>query len=269
MDGRGLDQDGYIVREGDLDRIQPPFRPVVDAAVRHITEAFTGGRLHSAYLYGSIPRGTATVGVSDFDALLVLADDPTDDDRSAAKRIEAALDRDHAEINGAGIPLVTNRAALSDLERYNLGFFIACLCTPLLGPDLAAQLPRYRPTSLLARETNGDLELALREWRAAATDATTDADVRRLSRRVSRRVVRTGFTLVMPRWGGWTSDLHESAEIFGDYYPGRAEEMHAAARLSSSTSTDQPTLTMILDDLAPWLVAEYRTVHGVKAPRTA
>jgi hypothetical protein len=57
--------------------------------------------------------------------------------------------------------LGSTRVLLSELERYDGGFFVACLCTPLPGEDLAGQLPRYRPTGLLARETNGDLALLL------------------------------------------------------------------------------------------------------------
>jgi hypothetical protein len=82
--------------------------------------------------------------------------------------------------------------------------------------------------------------------------------------------VRTGFTLVMPRWGGWTSDLAESAEAFATCYPGqRAEQMRAAARLGRSPSADLAGLDMMISDLAPWLAAEYAAVHGTKAPRPA
>ena len=41
--------------------------------------------LHSAYLYGSIPRGAAVPGVSDLDLLLALRQEPTEADRVDAK----------------------------------------------------------------------------------------------------------------------------------------------------------------------------------------
>ena len=213
MTERGLDQDGTIAREGALDRVPAAFVPVVEAARARITATFgdprrPGARLHSAYLYGSIPRGTAVPAVSDLDLLIVLRDEPADADRAAASVLEAALNEACPQINGAGIVLGSVSSTLSELERYDGGFFVACLCTPLLGEDLAAQLPRYRPTSLLARETNGDLALVLPRWRARAADAATDADRRTLSRAIARRLVRTGFTLIMPRWAAgpatWT-----------------------------------------------------------------
>ena len=182
MTERGLDQDGTIAREGALDRVPAAFVPVVDAARAGITDTFgspwlpgarlPGARLHSAYLYGSIPRGTAVPGVSDLDLLIVLRDEPADADRAAASALQAVLDDACPQVTGVGIVLGSVASTLSELERYDGGFFVACLCTPLLGEDLAAQLPRYRPTSLLARKTNGDLALVLPRWHArAAPDA--------------------------------------------------------------------------------------------------
>ncbi|MGW2375717.1 MULTISPECIES: nucleotidyltransferase [Kitasatospora] len=273
MISRGLDEDGYIAREGSLDRVTAEFAPVVDAARERIAAAFGPARLHGAYLYGSIPRGTAVPGVSDLDLLLALRRRPTPDDRAEADVLEAALDSAFPQVNGVGVLLFDTDTLLSELERYDLGWFVACLCTPLLGEDLAGRLPRYRPSPLLARETNGDLALVLPRWRerlaAAATPgvAAQDADLAALSRTVSRRIVRTGFTLVMPRWNGWTSDLTVSAEAFAAHYPDRAEQMRLAAAVARTPTTDRAVLTVLIDDLARWLAAEYSAVHGEKAPR--
>ena len=265
MPAPGLDEDGYFKREGDLARISPAFAPVVAAAKAAISDAFSAEHLHSAYLYGSIPRGTAVPGASDLDALLALRHEPTSADQDTAGTLERMLDSRFIQINGAGIGLASTATLLSDLERYDLGWFVACLCTPLIGEDLAAQLPRYRPTSLLARETNGDVGDLLPRWRAQLSHAESDADLKAMSRRVGRRLVRTGFTLVMPRWGGWTSDLGESAAVFGRYYPARREQMRVAAVVARSLTADPAVLDMLVNDLGPWLAAEYLAVHGRKA----
>ncbi|MFE7312773.1 nucleotidyltransferase [Streptomyces sp. NPDC057555] len=265
--GRGLDQDGCFVREGSLERVPAPFAPVVAALSARLTARFAPDRLVSTYLYGSIPRGTAVPGVSDLDALLVLRDGPTDADRAAVRAVEAELDAAFPQIDGAGLLLVTADQLLSELERYDLAWFVACLCTPLSGPDLTAALPRYRPTSLLARETNGDLFRRLPGLRRRAAAATAQEERARLTRAVTRNLVRTGFTLVMPRWGGWTSDLAESAEVFGRYYPAYAEQMRTAARAARNPAAHPELLDDLLNDLAPWLAEEYLAVHGAKTPR--
>ncbi|MFF6786894.1 nucleotidyltransferase domain-containing protein [Streptomyces sp. NPDC012510] len=267
---RGLDSRGYIEREGALGQVSDVFRPVVAVARDRVLEVFGAG-LHSAYLYGSIPRGTARPGRSDFDLLLVLRAEPTETDRAEARALDEALDKEFPQIDGAGTLLVSRAQVLSDLERYDLGWFVACLCTPLLGEDLAEDLPRYRPDSLLARETNGDLALHLPRWRERIAEASTYDARRSLVRAYSRRLVRTGFTLVMPRWNGWTSDLREMAEAFGAYYPERAAQMRAAAAAGyepdAEPGTQDTVLRSYVDDLGPWLAEEYARVHGVKAPR--
>ncbi|MFD7933030.1 nucleotidyltransferase domain-containing protein [Streptomyces sp. NPDC059755] len=264
---RGLDSRGRIAREGSLARVPYAFRSVVVAARDRIPDVF-GARLHSAYLYGSIPRGTAREGRSDLDLLVVLHEEPTDADRADGRALDETLDKEFPQIDGGGSLLVGHARVLSDLERYDLGWFLACLCTPLLGEDLATYLPRYRPDSLLARETNGDLALLLPRWRDRVASAGDSEELLRpLVRFMSRHLVRTAFTLVMPRWNGWTSDLHEMAEAFGAYYPQRAEQLRAAAVLGYEPIGDRAVLSSYVDDLGPWLAEEYARVHGVKADR--
>ena len=263
---RGLDPQGFIAREGSLGRTAHAFRPAVAAARDRLLDLY-GTRLHSAYVYGSIPRGTARVGRSDLDLLVALREEPTDTDRDGARALDEALDKEFRQIDGAGTLLVSREQVLSDLERYDLGWFVACLCTPLLGEDLAEDLPRYRPDSLLARETNGDLALLLPRWRERIDAANDSDEARRLVRFMSRRLVRTAFTLVMPRWYGWTSDLYEMAEAFAAYYPARGEQLRKAAALGHEPTGDRAVLTSYVDDVGPWLAEEYARVHGVKTAR--
>ncbi|WP_328359792.1 nucleotidyltransferase domain-containing protein [Streptomyces sp. NBC_00445] len=264
---RGLDSLGFIEREGSLGQVPPAFRPVVATARDRVLDLF-GARLDSAYLYGSIPRGTARVGRSDLDLLAVLREEPGVADREGARTLGEAVDKEFGQVDGVGILLVSRAQVLSEPERYDLGWFVACLCTPLLGEDLAEYLPRYRPDSLLARETNGDLALLLPRWRERIAAADSADEARRpLVRFMSRRLVRTGFTLVMPRWNGWTSDLADMAEAFAAYYPARGEQMRAAAVLGREPTGAPDILTSYVDDLGPWLAEEYARVHGVKAPR--
>ncbi|MEW2410641.1 nucleotidyltransferase domain-containing protein [Streptomyces griseoviridis] len=276
---RGLDAQGYIAREGSLARVPDAFRPAVASARDRVLDAF-GTRLHSAYLYGSVPRGTARVGRSDLDLLVALREEPTDADRETARAVDAAVDREFPQVDGVDTLVHSRARLLSDDETYDLGWFVACLCTPLLGDDLAEYLPRYRPDSRLARGTNSDLATLLPGWRSrvealettAATRETgepedTDRARRALVRSLSRRLVRTGFTLVMPRWNGWTSDLSEMAEVFGTYYEDRAGEMRAAALLGAEPDGDPAVLRHYVDDLGPWLAAEYARVHGTGTPQ--
>lgn len=90
-DDRGPAEDGTIRREGSLSRVPAAFAPVVEAARSRITDAFDAAQLQSAYLYGSIPRGTAIPGVCHPDLPLTLHAEPTESDQAGARAVEAAL----------------------------------------------------------------------------------------------------------------------------------------------------------------------------------
>jgi hypothetical protein len=261
---KGVDADGCLTREGSLALVPEAFADVVSAARARVGELFAADRLHSAYVYGSIPRGTPVPGRSDLDLLLALRHEPDAADRADARRLEAELDARFAQIDGVGVLLSGAARLLSEGERHDGGWFLACLCTPLLGDDLAERLPRYRPTSLLARQTNGDLTAFLERMRARRAAAGTDAELERLCRIAARKTVRSGLSLVMPRWGGWTSDLAESAEIFGAYYPERVAQMRTAAEAARQPTSAPEVLDLLLDGLGSWLAAEYTAVHGQK-----
>jgi hypothetical protein len=276
---RGLNATGHITREGSLDRIAPEFRALIDETRRQLDQQFRR-RLHSpgfpgagfsgAYLYGSIPRGTAVAGRSDLDVLITLRSDPSDIEKSRAGELGRWLADRHPEITSAGLLVESAPRVLAPAERHDFGFFVACLCTPLLGEDLAALLPWYRPTRELARETNGDLGRYLARTRDRLAAPGTDRPA--LLRTAARKVIRTGFTLVMPRWSGWTSDLDRSAEVFGGYYPDRADQMRQAVTLArrapgrdpDTPATWEPGRALLFDELGPWLAAEYAREIGVK-----
>ncbi|WP_323180062.1 hypothetical protein [Streptomyces sp. NBC_01363] len=50
-------------------------------------------------------------------------------------------------------------------------------------------------------------------------------------------------------------------------HPERIEQMRLAAHIGRNPSADPAVVAVLIDDLAPWLAAEYLAVHGEKAPR--
>jgi len=95
----------------------------------------------------AVSRAEPPPGTSDLDALAVLHNTPTDTDRTTVRTLETELDRRFCQINGAGILLHSILSLTNPAERHDGGFFLACLCTPLLGPDLAHH-PSHEPADL-------------------------------------------------------------------------------------------------------------------------
>src|SRR5215213_6663457 len=256
---RGLDRHGFILPEVSLDRVRPPYPPVI-AALREQCGAAFPSNLHSLYVAGSVVKGTACPGQSDLDALAVMQVAPTPADKEAARRVAAAVAGSFPFITEVSILLAGRDAILSEDERNDMGFFVKILCACVAGEDLGAHLPQYRPTVALARGTNGNIRALLDDRRRRLASTSDPADVAAICRGIMRKIVRTGFTLVMPRYHGWTSDLERSAAIFASYYPLQSAVMQEALILAQVPATEKTTVLALIDTLGTWLADEYERV---------
>jgi uncharacterized protein len=256
---RGLDRAGFIRPEVAPSRVTPPYLPVVDHLRDRCRAAFAED-LHGLYLTGSVVKGSARPGVSDLDALAVLRVPPTADHEALARGVADAVAARHPFLVGASVGLCHRDVVLSRAQRYDMGFFVKCLCACVDGDDLAAQLPRYRPSRALARGTNGNIRRLVDDRRARLAATTDPGVVAFLCRGIMRKIVRTGFTLVMPRYRGWTSDLEPSVAIYAAYYPEQAAAMRAALALAQTPSGDRRSVLAVLDTLGAWLAEEYDRV---------
>ncbi len=259
----GLDQRGRIRREGRLSWIDPVFLPLVSTTEVELRNLF-GKRLHSIYLYGSVPRGTAVQGRSDLDVSVVLHDQPTDTDRASVGHLATELDHHTDLVDEVGITLDAARGLLSPAQRHDGAFHITCLCTPLWGPDLAEQLPEQYPTVDLARDITSGTAAAFSRLAAALSDPTTSRPDY-ACQRVGRRIARLAFACVLFRWPGWTSEPAALVEVVRAYYPGRAAELDRCIELGWGRLRNQPPTAPedqqdamgLLTTAAPWWLAEH------------
>jgi hypothetical protein len=256
---RGLDGRGFIRPEVSLAQVRPPYPAVIDS-LRDASQGAFADHLHSLYLTGSVVKGTARPGASDLDALAVLRVAPEPAHEAAARRVAQGLEGQFPFLPDVSLLLFARDTILSEAERHDLGFFVKCLCVCLDGEDLREALPEYRPSVALARGTNGNIRRLLADRRQRLVASTDPAEVAAICRGIMRKIVRTGFTLVMPRYHGWTSDVEEAARIFASYYPDEAAAMHEALALAQAPSTARGPVLAVIDTLGVWLAAEYDRV---------
>lgn len=253
---RGLDEHGFVRREGSRERVQPAFEEVVEGYVAAVRSGF-GADLDSAYLYGSIPRGTARPGVSDLDGQVALTREPTGADRARLDAVQRRLEAAYPQVSAVEI-LLDSRARLVDPRlRHDEGFHVRVLCTPFWGPDAGVDVQPHRPDLDLARGVQGDWRGALHLLRERA-DGLAPGDVagrRALCRSTGRRLTRIAFSWVMPRWEGWTSDPGAMARVVTRYEPGWALPVADAAYLGWSGADDLGLARRLLDGWAQDLTA--------------
>src|SRR5215217_2412001 len=132
---RGLDRHGFILPEVSLDRVRPPYPQVITVLRERCGVAFSSS-LHSLYLTGSVVKGTARLGQSDFDVLAVLEGAPTPEHEESARQVAAAVAGIFPFITEVSIVLASRGAILSEEERDDMGFFVKILCACVAGEDL-------------------------------------------------------------------------------------------------------------------------------------
>ncbi|WP_168207381.1 nucleotidyltransferase domain-containing protein [Microlunatus elymi] len=266
----GLDERGRIRREGDLSRIDAVFAPLIAEAASALRRLL-GQRLHSIYLYGSVPRGTAVAGRSDLDLEVILHNEPTETERAAVARLAAELDQGTGAVNEVGIIVASRPRLLSAAERYDNAFQISCLCTPLWGPDLADELPDQYPTIELAQHITSGTRAAFTRL-AAELNAPTTSRPDFTRQRVGRRIARLAFTCVLFRWPGWTSDPATMQRVITAFYPDHTDELATSIQLGwgrlaghpPNTPADHDKAVELLNSAAPWWMNE----HGRVTART-
>lgn len=266
----GVDEDGLVVREGDLARVPPAFARVVAAFEDAARTAFDadpaahGGALHSLYLYGSIPRGTAQVGTSDLDGQVLLTREPTDDDRALVRRLEADLGRRHPEVSHVGILLDSFEALTHPADRHDGGFHLRVLCTPLWGPDAGELVAPHRVDLDLARGVQTGWREAIARLRERVEEVASgpraeeqehdqhdhEQQEREVCRATGRRLARVAFSWLAPRWGGWSSDPGVMREVVTALEPDWAEPMAEAVELGWGGRTDLAAAHRLLDGWA-------------------
>lgn len=253
-----LDPDGYIIPEGDLDKVQTEYLGVPQVAGEMLLERF-GWRLHSGYLYGSVVRGNAVPGRPDLDLLAVLRQPPTDVDRAAAVRVAAVMQERFPLLADVGVGLTHLDEVLSLEERHGGQVFLRELSVCICGKDLRPGLPRTRPGPTVAAGFHRDTPAVLARARAELGGSTDQQVLRRACRVASRRMVQAAFAVVMARDGVWATVLEEQAAAVGEAFPEWAEAARRAAEQGRRPVADARVVAELLETFGRW--AEHALEH--------
>ncbi len=206
--GEGLDRDGLIRTSASIDRISDPFRPALDATIDAVR---ANAPKASAYAYGSVTTGQASIPKSDIDILTIGLDD------DAATQIgaeQSARFRDLCRSVDIGAASPSDLAGDSD-EAYGMRVFLHHYCVNLAGPDLDTATTGFPGDRRAARGFNGDIAHHHARWREA--NGTTDPA--ELGRRIGRKTLLAVAGLVSVHDATWTTDRGRAARRWSDVHP--------------------------------------------------
>lgn len=250
----GVTPDGLIVTGARRDRVPSAYEPVL---------AYVLGRVPpevSVHVYGSVANGTATVPTSDVDLLTIGL--PAADASALGAEASAAF----AEVcRGVEIAAASADDYLGEGdEAYGNRVFLRHYCAHLAGPDPGEALPGFPADARAARGFNGDIERALRRWRAAlGRDDPSD-----LSRRIARKSLLALAGLVSVHDGTWATDRFAAVARWSEIEPARAPELARLRTLcdSGGASADETKALLAVGGVVEAIVARFAAEIGLWQP---
>ena len=246
------DERGYFLNPCSADLIVPPWSGVVeeicDACRCHLGEG-----LRSVYVRGSVPRGTAIVGVSDVDAFAVTAESRWRLNTAWTQQVRGALDQKHPFQTGVELQVVTTAELLDANNANSIGFFVRTLSTCVWGEDFAPKFPPFKPGRYLTFGVRA-VEGNIKKFQMAVSRCPDEAQTMKLCQWLMKNFVRTGFLLVAERECTYTRDLYPSYQAFRIHYPEQAQSMRAALEWSIDPTCDLAALADFVDTFGSWLV---------------
>lgn len=248
----GLDRKGFIKTGVDRAHLEAPFIGVIDDAA---TSCAAVPGFHSLYVYGSVSTGTARVGDSDLDLLMVAETK----DVQQTDEVEERLSRRHSNVvRQVSIAIATaNEIFAHDGDGLAWRCFLKHYCVCVAGADLTVDLPLCRPSAQLVAGLTADTRPVLEKARADAE--SPDVDVNATARAVARKLLLTGAALVSMNTGTWTTDRSRAAQELMAAHPERTHDVERALRWADPrgvAAADRAELRDFVDGFGRWLLRE-------------
>jgi len=240
-----IDEHGYLVSDASFDKIASPWREAVDYAGQLEVHRL-GDRLHSLYLRGSVPRGTALPGRSDLDLFAVLFGNgstpptapPQFDDFLSRFPFVASIESSHITLANVHGPF----------HYYRFVMKVSAVC--IHGEDLLPQIPPYTTDAPIAEEWFRIFPHLVNQFLSDFKESGNDDIKKRLCHDIMKAFLRAGMLLVMRRQRAYTRDLYPSYQCFSKYYPAQEPAMRRCLELAVNPESDGHSLLPFVTELA-------------------
>ncbi|MFJ2988239.1 nucleotidyltransferase domain-containing protein [Collimonas sp. NPDC087041] len=251
VESKNVDAEGFI-------RTIPcrPIQAAFQAAVNNLCDVLPnclGPLIDSVYLYGSVARGDAKVGISDLDVTLILIREPTLEEKQAIEAVRLALESGHPEVTKVDFDIGHLAEVNASENLYKWGFWLKHHCRCVHGNDLANRFALFRPSRLIARAVNGDFPEVLAAY---AQRIGTEKDallIERLKRAASRKLIRSTNVLCPIEALSWPESLEDHVDHFLLTYPEMRSQIAFFLCQQRISDSDQGDFVERLRIFSAWL----------------
>lgn len=202
--------------------LQVEFQPVVHEVCQAL-ERILGDQLDSIYLYGSVAKGTAKVGVSDLDICLITLQPLSISQTEQLATLCDTTAARHFSVSKIDIDCGTRAQVLAEKNHYSWGYWIKHHCRCIEGEDLAKHFQPFPPSRDIALAVNGDYQCVLHGYIQRLQQAAPEPQLRRLQKEAARKLIRSTNILRPASAQYWPSSLAEHVNFAVEHAPSAAE----------------------------------------------
>lgn len=247
------DDEGYIINDAHIDKIQPIFMEVIQEIKNTCCELLQED-LHSVYIRGSIPRGIGIVGIADIDVIILVRKDPKLIDLSWRKKLEVHSLQKFNCISGVELNFYSEKE-VTNLNRFSfISFMIQTHGICILGEDVKVSLPKYKVSQELAYEHLIQLRKQIGQAREELIHNKGRDDIADCCRWIMKIIIRSGLALTINREGLYSRDLYPAYELFSEHFPEQEKNMRKAVQYVIEPINDINEILLFLNTFGEWLI---------------
>lgn len=185
--------------------IQSEYKDLVDKYIGQILTEFEG-KIHSVYMCGSIPKGTAKPYKSDADFTIVCAN-PGDIDYEKLTNIKDRLLKEYPFITKIDTIICSIDDVLNKPNEW--GFWVKIICVCVYGDDIGEKVPPIVISPAFILDLNTETKEEVDRIRRSLSTASDDTLKTRYIKGYSKRLIRALYSLVIVDTGVWQDDIIE------------------------------------------------------------
>ncbi|MFD1990415.1 nucleotidyltransferase domain-containing protein [Paenibacillus nicotianae] len=193
--------------------IQKEYKDFVDTYVDNILTEFKD-KIHSIYMCGSIPKGTATPFKSDADFTIV-CEDPHDIDYERLSKIKDKLLEEYPVVTKIDTIICSLDDILSKPNEW--GFWVKIICVCVYGQDIGEQVPPIIISPTFIVDLNTDTKEEIDRIHHSLSNASDHTMQMRYIKGYSKRLLRALYSLVLEDTGVWEDDMVKMKNAILDY----------------------------------------------------
>ncbi|EJS68110.1 hypothetical protein [Bacillus cereus] len=256
------DDEGYIINDAHIDKIQPTFMEVIQK-IKNTCGEMLQEDLHSVYIRGSIPRGIGIEGIADIDLIILVRKDPKLIDLSWRKKLEVQSLQQFNCISGVELSFYSESEVINSNRFSFISFMIQTHGVCILGEDVKLSLPKYKVSQELAYEHLIQLRKQIEQARKELIHNKGVDDIADCCRWIMKIIIRAGLALTIDREGLYSRDLYPAYELFSKHFPKQEKNMRKALQYVIEPINDINELILFLDTFGEWLIERVERNFGV------